>query len=454
MSSLNLAGRFLSEVDDAITERLAILEQAHERQRAVLHFLKKCKEEKDAGLDHSDAKIDSPTQSSTKQSTKDDTSVTAHSSSQSTTSTNDAASTPRSSNSSLEEVLTRARVLRQTKQSSSAPPSRERVGSGSKSRAVVKSSPMDITSTKLHQALSIAKSQPKEPITKHAQPCASEDKEVSLKGAVADENLSDLLAQLAITTSPSYSRTTSHALSTTKELYLAQAGLLSRLHGRPSLPPSLHYEVVEIERLQSSGTRRSPPVPTPVSPTPPTNLLPMLQQLRMQYEKQWRTRLQGGELSSPDKIGLLTLWYRTRKTLQVYDGLRNGLKIERVDESDEAKVWAMVGELVDTLPPFAPRTPGKLTTLASKEWLAQSKRHVAEHYGSLQSRVEFTVESGLGKVFLKDVVKRLRECVARSSDDERGLREWQDALKAYRAAYSLLLKQAQNSNSCLFIHKC
>jgi len=298
--------------------------------------------------------------------------------------------------------------------------------------------------------------------------------------------MADLQAQLAILTNPAVSALAlpsggeedgaphrGAALTQSRELWAAQAGLLTRLRGVPSFPPSLCFSLVEEERLLAAGVRPATTAAAasapPVNASPPTepphaNLQPMLQQLQQQFDKVWKSKLerQGpAQLGAQDRVELLRMWYRLQKCLQVYAHVRGSPSALAAPATapanttvgagaEEERVAGLLGELIAPLPLLAPTpTPSKLQTLASPDWKAQARRCVDDFHAALQSRVEFTAETAVGKVFLKSVLRGLRACVEAPEDAER----WKDALRAYRAAHCLLLRQAQSATSCLFITK-
>ena len=462
----------LDSLEAAVSERLSALEAQHARQRQVLAFLRLCREEKRAKEAAADAKLEGVAEEQVQDKPKPDASVTG-------------------SNGSLEDVLARARVMRQVKQQQQHQASSSSSAQDSKKDSKTKSKSL-LLSGKLNAALDLAKAQPKKGET-HEPPqdrFAKTNSPLPLAPQSPERNktspVADLQAQLAILTNPAISALAlasgggedgaphrGAALTMSRELWAAQSGLLTRLRGVPSFPPSICFSLVEEERLLAAGARPATtaaaqaqrPNTAPKSEPPHANLQPMLQQLQQQFDKVWKSRLerQGpAQLGVQDRVELLRMWYRLQKCLQVYSHLRGSpsalaapapatsTATAAAAGAEEERVAGLLSELIAPLPLLAPTpAPSKLQTLASPEWKAQARRCVDDFHSALQSRVEFTAETAVGKVFLKSVLRGLRACVEAPEDAER----WKDALRAYRGAHCLLLRQAQSATSCLFITK-
>lgn len=529
----------LQAVDALLSERLGVLEATTERQRDVIHYLKVCLSQIVQN------KAEPPPPPTTQGAEAKSEAIKAESRAE-----QQGKETSRS-NSSLEEILARARVMRQSQAQAKAAPSSSSSASSAKrgtpsSRASAptpaaklraaqdKGAPRDarITNNSSNSNInnnnnnsssysrssssSDAKSTPFSPPT----PPPSHAPAASSRSTIWQD---DVYAQLSLLTAPSSSsvRAWAHgpagcsgpAVATTAELFAAQATLLTRLRrrdrgggpgqsasrsvsgsgsgsrscserGAVELPPSLCFLLVERERLRAAGVHGQHPqhkaekgdsdiaaeASDPPAAPPPANLLPMLAQLRQQYDKTWRARLerpsgqgQGG-LTPHERMELLTLWYRAHVCLGVYargcgvdQGCVEGSAVPRPASSpatdvDSAHIAALLTELLRPLPAQAPvPVSRKLAVLCSGEWAQAARRDVAAFHAVVQGRVDFVLESLCGRVLLKSLLRGLRVCADLQRDGVECRETWVEALRAYQAVYCLLVKQGAVYNSCLFL---
>ena len=97
--------------------------------------------------------------------------------------------------------------------------------------------------------------------------------------------------------------------------------------------------------------------------------------------------------------------------------------------------------------------------MASKDWLKSAHEAIDSFHDALQSRVEFVAETGLGRMLLRELQRRLKSCQDKDARREGGgggagaeLGEWREALRVYRAAHCVLVERAQTSK-CHFLEK-
>ena len=439
MSYLDGCLEVLERLEASVEERISFLEESNQRQRDVLAFFKQVKAEK---LEREREREELRNQEFERQQVEQERVLKSSQgpqpplspSSISPDNKNDCfpadgeTVSAKSSSSSLEDILARARVLRQSASKQGKQAGQSHARPQAKGQDLKRSS----SQNKLEAALAIAKAQPKaqaksqvprvgqakaQPKTHpRSQPRGGASSAALGGGGVAKKRppwvtealpppqssqfarprpplpalptqsqphqsppqkhpplprrsaLEDFLAQAAIVTNPfhvpfcylspgepGYHPTMGHrgsGLMPSSEVLMAQAAALSKIEGRPTFPPSLCFTLVERERLVEAGVRLSsasssstPPVNRGQSEDipPPANLLPMLQQLRQQFERVWATRLQraqaqakakasaygcnstglglAAELSPSERTELLTMWYRWHKLLELYKAM-------------------------------------------------------------------------------------------------------------------------------------
>ena len=563
----NVVQTHLRAIDTCLSERLGVLEATTERQRDVIHYLKVCLRQIAQNKAHAIEDTEPQPQPRAEDKTLDARPARHIIESKDSPPSGAEGKEVNRSNSSLEDILARARVMRQSqaqaKASSTAASSSSQSKQGSAKRGTSTSrqvfnarSALALSSTSSSPSPSaaatsssaLAATRAKEALDKHAPreargPSGGALFSSSSSGAKDHSTPAplhcsarpcstalqdDVYAQLALLTSSSSTTLlrpwgqgpnacSGPTVATSPELFAAQATLLTRLRGRhggalgsAELPPSLCFLMVERERLRAAGVQAGSAKPRPgqvrcpggedredeednegdAPGGPPANLLPMLQQLRQQYDKTWRARLErtsSAGLSPQERMDLLTLWYRTHTCLEVYAHLRGGaaggevggdVGSDRggsrgsecgsrkdssgsgsgsggvVTDPDGDYIAGLIAELLSPLPAQAPvAIPRKLAALASREWAAAARRAVEDYHAVLQARIDFVLESLCGRVVLKSVVRGLRVCADLQRDGVDCQEDWVEALKAYQAVYCLLVKHAQNYNGVLFLNK-
>jgi hypothetical protein len=159
-----------------------------------------------------------------------------------------------------------------------------------------------------------------------------------------------------------------------------------------------------------------------------------------------------------EQLDLVRLWLTGRALLTVYHHCKQQhhnqhLKTDRSAGYLESTLLQAVEEQLRGLPVFTPAIyPG---TSTEPQMQRQQTRAVDRFHSKFKARVQYLVESHLGKVELKQTVRLLKDScyltASRSGGEDK--LQWEKALRAYRAMHCLLLDECKHQQSCVILPK-
>jgi hypothetical protein len=105
---------------------------------------------------------------------------------------------------------------------------------------------------------------------------------------------------------------------------------------------------------------------------------------------------------------------------------------------------------------YVTATPKIFKRVGTKPWLTKIFEKVIQHNIRLQIFVEFIVETTLGQVYLRHCANEIKRCCENTlieSGNTNNSFDWRPALLFYRDLYNCLIHQAQDHTSCIIIEK-
>jgi hypothetical protein len=169
-----------------------------------------------------------------------------------------------------------------------------------------------------------------------------------------------------------------------------------------------------------------------------------------------RTSDRFSNLHKDDQIEIIRAWYRSQRCMEIYElALKNEEKRNSPVIEEEVKIRHQILDLIYLTPLH---TPLRLLNTSpqicrSKEWLKGALDTVESFNRAMKSRIQFVVESSLGKHQLREIIRSLKQCCeleveARDFPDNMELQDkaqecWVDTLKSFRAIHSCLVHEGE-----------
>ena len=266
-------------------------------------------------------------------------------------------------------------------------------------------------------------------------------------------------------------------LGTSKELFESQSIFLSKLCGRTKIPPSAPFQLV-LDSLADPILYLGE-FATGADETINCTLLAAMEHERKNFERALKsklTRVSPKQLSKADIEEVISVWYRARRLIQIYEMIvtkKVGMKLDseaqqnkspfNPTQSSQSNTESIVLYSVDKMPLLTPMStggrisPSKFDHIKSTSWLTTSLQRVDDFHSNFQIRAKYVVESFIGKYNLRDVIRELKLCcemeATSSESEESRRRRWIQALTLYRDIYCSLITEAQGFASCMFVQK-
>lgn len=294
-----------------------------------------------------------------------------------------------------------------------------------------------------------------------------------------------------------------HAFSTQgiKDVYLSQAHFLSRALGQPTHPRSAVFDSVRraLEENQPEPVRETKHRPD-VFVLKLSAAVERLVSSFNRYLKSKLSRQPSSQLSAQDKEELVSLWYRGRRLLQMYDQLNAAIadsptspctcSICKAELMSKQNILQKLGAMIEHMPLFTPAvTPISCASIAldvpkvvksaarapkpkrgaafavpmADEHRLRWKNSVDAFHDIFQSRIMYLIEYAVGQDQLKRCIQRIKACCQRdaimkknptavSAAEKKALeKEWVTTLTELKYVHDILTMSSRSS--CVILHK-
>jgi hypothetical protein len=267
-------------------------------------------------------------------------------------------------------------------------------------------------------------------------------------------------------------------LTPSKESFMQQSILLSKLHKCTICQKHPIFELIKQSCFAAIKRAQTTPQNHKQSMDDILTLIMKIRNVKDIYYKALQsriTRLKSTQLNENDKQEIITIWICARMICAKYQQITRmlqQLKLNGHVRTTEEELMEKFMKKIISLPFYTPINIQQVTQsnalfdrMKTKAWLINSVECVEQFHLTMHSNVKFVIENLISKFYLKEIIKRLKECCAieietinsvkisssRLADVQKEY--WTHALKLYRDVYCCLVKEAQNGSSCIFLNK-
>ena len=245
-----------------------------------------------------------------------------------------------------------------------------------------------------------------------------------------------------------------------KEVYIAQTSLLTKVFGYHTQPDSVIFTTL-VHSFRSSFTTFNESIQEKVIPEEfPFRFKNYFHKLLSDINRYLN---QKGSLVNPSREELCLLWLIGRHLLSLQSHyLKNArgsgecrcihcrfLNYKQISDEVEDSVRLKPLNVAINQPPHTVTNTNSIRSrqLISNQWLSKERERVKSYYKLYSTQVKYLIESKVSKDLLKTVVRDLRYCCEQSTGD------WIDCLKKFRKLFSLLVREGQTDSTVTIMHK-
>jgi hypothetical protein len=312
--------------------------------------------------------------------------------------------------------------------------------------------------------------------------------------------LVDILEQLAFLSRYKIPSPIASAVET-KALFIEKAKFMTAVTGRPCLPNNLLFSSLR-SKVHSTTIPQKDPVqqPGPCNPTDENVIIKLAKSFKsliVAFERYMKQRIDQTNfavenLSADDRTAMISMWYRGRKLLELYDHyVKTSKKLPcyctncRASPSHNTAPLAATSNIHGSTAMYTPlpvpsakfdsepagvkrkdqmkSNVSRILPVQSVDvWNKNAQQRISMFHSDYQQKVKFAAESIIGKEQLKDSIAALRKCCEDQTKrdsfpgkigDQALLLQWTQSLKQYKFVYSMLLCEAHDTSNCMFLNK-